>query len=147
MENSMMQTPVHSSDPVVSVIIVSWNARNYLEQCLLSLTGEVCRYPMEIIVVDNASSDGSPECVESRFPHVRVIRSGANLGFAKGNNLGIAQSKGRYLCLINSDVKVLEGCISRLVDYCEQHPQVAMTGPRVIGGDGKLQRSCRGFPG
>jgi len=132
---------------MVSVIIVSWNARNYLEQCLTSLTEEVCRCSMEIIVVDNASADGSPECVESRFPHVRLIRSGANLGFAKGNNLGIAHSKGRYLCLVNSDVKVLKDCITRLVDYCEQHPHVGMVGPRIMGGDGKLQRSCRGFPG
>jgi GT2 family glycosyltransferase len=131
---------------MVSVIIVSWNARNYLEQCLASLTDKVCRYPMEIIVVDNASSDGSPECVEGRFPHVRLIKSGANLGFAKGNNLGIAQSNGRYLCLINSDVKVLKNCITRLVDYCEQHPRVGMVGPRIMGGDGQLQRSCRGFP-
>jgi len=131
---------------IVSVIIVSWNARGYLKQCLESLTPAVCRYPMEIIVVDNASSDGSPELVESSFPQVRLIRNPINLGFARGNNLGIQNSHGRYLCLINSDVKVLPDCISRLVDYCEQHPEVGMAGPQVAGGDGKLQRSCRGFP-
>jgi GT2 family glycosyltransferase len=102
---------------------------------------------MEIIVVDNASADGSPECVAQQFPHVRLIQTGANLGFAKANNVGIAASKGRYLCLVNSDVKVLEDCINRLVDFCEQHADVGMVGPHVIGGDGKLQRSCRGFPG
>lgn len=115
-------------------------------QCLDSLTADACRYPMEIIVVDNASADGSPEAVESRYPRVRLIRSGANVGFAKANNLGIAASRGRYLCLVNSDVKVLKDCITRLVDYCEQNPAAGMVGPRVIGGDGKLQRSCRGFP-
>ena len=130
----------------VSIIIVSWNTRDYLKQCLESLTPAACRYPMEIIVVDNASSDGSPELVESSFPQVRLIRSPKNLGFAKGNNLGIQNSSGRYLCLVNSDVKVLPDCISRLVDYCEQHPEVGMVGPRIVGGDGKLQRSCRGFP-
>jgi GT2 family glycosyltransferase len=135
-----------SSQIIVSVIIVSWNARDYLKQCLESLSPAVCRYPMEIIVVDNASSDGSLELVESSFPHVRLIRSSANLGFARGNNLGIRNSNGRYLCLVNSDVKVLPDCISRLVDYCEQHPEVGMAGPRLTGGDGKLQRSCRGFP-
>ena len=101
---------------------------------------------MEIIVVDNASSDGSPELVENSFPHVQLVRNSANLGFARGNNVGIRNSSGRYLCLINSDVKVLPDCINRLVDYCEQHPEVGMAGPRIIGGDGKLQRSCRGFP-
>jgi GT2 family glycosyltransferase len=136
----------NSSQIIVSVVIVSWNARDYLKQCLASLTPGVCRFPMEIIVVDNASSDGSPELVESCFPHVRLIRHSTNAGFARGNNLGIQISSGRYLCLINSDVKVLPDCISRLVDYCEQHPEVGMVGPRIIGGDGKLQRSCRGFP-
>jgi GT2 family glycosyltransferase len=136
-----------ADQPVVSVIIVNWNGRDYLLQCLASLTPEVCRYPMEIIVVDNASSDGSPEAVEVQFPHVRLIRSGANLGFAKGNNLGIAQSRGRYLALINSDIKVLKNCLSRLVEYCDGHLDAGMVGPRVIGGDGKLQRTVRGFPG
>ena len=131
----------------VSVIIVSWNARDYLNQCLRSLSSKVCRYPMEIIVVDNASSDGSAECVEREFPHVQLIRTGSNLGFGKANNIGISRSSGQYVCLVNSDVKVLPDCITRLVDYCEQHPTVGMVGPRIIGGDGKLQRSCRGFPG
>lgn len=130
----------------VSVVIVSWNARDYLKQCLDSLTAEVCRYPMEIIVVDNASADGSAGMVADLFPRVRLVRNSSNLGFAKANNIGIAQSSGRYLGLINSDVKVLKDCITRLVDECEKRPRVGMVGPRVTGGDGKLQRSCRGFP-
>jgi len=138
---------MNTAAPTVSVIIVSWNAREYLRQCLDSLTAKVCRYPMEIIVVDNASHDGSPECVSRDYPQVRLIQTGANLGFAKGNNVGIKAATGRYLCLVNSDVKVLPDCISRLVDFCEQRPEVGMAGPRVIGGDGKLQRSCTGFPG
>ena len=140
-----MNAPTPS--PMVSVVIVSWNARDYLVQCLNSLSPETCRCPLEILVVDNASTDGSPECVERQFPQVRLIRNAANLGFARANNIGIAQSRGKYLALINSDVKVLPDCITRLVDYCEQHPEVGMAGPRVTGGDGKLQRSCRGFPG
>jgi GT2 family glycosyltransferase len=132
--------------PVVSIIIVSWNARDYLVHCLNSISTETCRHPFEIIVVDNASADGSAECVERQFPKVRLIRSANNLGFAKANNLGIAQSRGSYLALINSDVKVLPDCLTRLVDFCEQHPEAGMAGPRVLGGDGKLQRTCRGFP-
>ncbi len=143
MASSPGQTAV---TPMVSVIIVSWNARKYLEQCLTTLTEEVCRYPMEIIVVDNKSSDGSIECVQQQFPQVRLICNDANVGFAKANNLGIAQSRGKYLCLVNSDVKVLSGCITKLVEYAEARPKVGVVGPYVIGGDGLLQRSCRGFP-
>jgi hypothetical protein len=135
-----------SSKVMVSIIIVSWNARDFLVQCLNSLSAKVCRYPFEIIVVDNASSDGSADCVADGFPHVKLVRNSANLGFAKGNNVGVAASRGQYLCLINSDIKVLPDCITRLVDYCEEHPKVGMAGPRVIGGDGKMQRSCWGTP-
>jgi GT2 family glycosyltransferase len=131
---------------MISVIIVSWNAREYLMQCLDSISSEAYQFPIEIIVVENASSDGSAEAVADRFPQVRLIRSPTNLGFAKANNIGIKASLGRYICLINSDVKVLPDCLTRLVDYCEQHPEAGMAGPRIFGGDGKLQRSCRGFP-
>jgi GT2 family glycosyltransferase len=131
----------------LSVIIVSWNAKDYLRKCLKSLSYAQSKTAMEIIVVDNDSSDGSPEMVERDFPSVRLIRSGGNLGFAKANNIGMRISKGRYLALINSDVEVLGDCLGRLIDYCEEHPKVGMAGPRVIGGDRKLQRTCRGFPG
>jgi len=130
----------------VSVVIVSWNAREYLMQCLASLSQEACRYPMEIIVVDNASSDGSADSVATSYPSVRLIRNADNVGFAKANNMAVSVSTGRYLCFVNSDVKVLPHCISRLVDFCEERPNVGMVGPRIIGGDGALQRSCRGFP-
>lgn len=131
---------------MISVVIVSWNARDFLLQCLASLYAEECRYPVEIIVVDNASSDGSAEHVASCYPRVRLIRNASNLGFAKANNVGIAASTSKYVCLVNSDVKVLPNCINSLVEYCEEYSGVGMAGPRVIGGDGKLQRSCRGFP-
>jgi GT2 family glycosyltransferase len=137
---------IMSSRVSVSVIIVSWNAREYLRQCLASLSAEVCRYPMEIIVVDNASSDGSSDCVETEYPGVRLIRNAENLGFAKANNIGVSVSRGEYLCFVNSDVKVLPDCINRLVEYSKEHPEAGMVGPRIIGGDGQLQRSCRGFP-
>jgi GT2 family glycosyltransferase len=130
----------------VSVIIASWNTREYLMQCLASLSTEACRYPMEVIVVDNASSDGSANAVASSYPGVRLIRNTENLGFAKANNIGFAASRGHYICLVNSDVKVLPHCLTRLVDFCEAYPNVGMAGPRIFGRDGKLQRSCRGFP-
>jgi GT2 family glycosyltransferase len=137
---------ITSHNPLISVIIVSWNARSYLEQCLTSLTSEMWRYPLEIIVVDNASTDGSPESVENRFPNVRLVRNTSNLGFSKANNQGIAQSTGKYICFVNSDVKVLDGCITKLVDYMQAHPNVGMAGPSMLGPDGRVGRSCRGFP-
>jgi GT2 family glycosyltransferase len=137
---------IESSNSTVSVIIVSWNAREYLMQCLASLSTEECRCQMEIIVVDNASSDGSADEVASCYPNVRLIRNTENLGFAKANNQGVSVSTGKYFCFVNSDVKVLPHCLSRLISFCEQNPRVGMVGPRVIGADGKLQRSCMGFP-
>lgn len=131
---------------MVSVVIVSWNAREYLLQCLDSLSSAACRYPMEIIVVDNASSDGSADWVAAKHPDVRLIRNADNLGFSCANNIGVSVSSGSYLCFVNSDVKVLPECMNRLVDYCEENQDVGMCGPRLTGGDGKLQRSCRGFP-
>ncbi|MEI6067641.1 MAG: glycosyltransferase family 2 protein [Methylococcaceae bacterium] len=132
---------------VVSIVIVSWNAKDYLEECLSSLNRDVCNFPMEIIVVDNASSDGSTHMVQDKFPHVKLIKNAENLGFAKANNIGIRESTGNYIALVNSDVHVLSNCISSLVDYCELHPDIGMVGPRIIGRDGQQQRSCRGFPG
>jgi GT2 family glycosyltransferase len=132
---------------MVSVVIVSWNAKDYLAQCLESLATIRGSVSLEVFVVDNASADGSPEMVRERFPSVRLIQTGANLGFAKANNMGIRQCKGRYVCLVNSDIKVLNQCIETLVSFCQAHPEAGMVGPRIMGGDGQLQRSCRGFPG
>jgi hypothetical protein len=146
MENERDQLSGNSASLTVSVVIVSWNAQDYLIQCLESLfTGQGC-HSMEVIVVDNDSSDGSVESVVKRYPRARLIRNATNLGFSKANNIGISAATGKYLCLINSDVKVLPGCINRLVEYQEKHSDTGMVGPRIIGGDGKLQRSCRGFP-
>ena len=145
-ENEYGHSNVDSPRLMISLVIVSWNARDFLLQCLASVYAEECRHPMEIIVVDNASLDGSAESVASCYPHVRLIRNASNLGFAKANNIGISASTGQYVCLVNSDVKMLPYCIDGLVKYCEEHPEVGMVGPRVIGGNGELQRSCRGFP-
>jgi hypothetical protein len=130
----------------VSVIIVSWNAREFLLQALASLYSGKGRKVKEIIVVDNASTDGSPEAVETQFPEVRVIRNADNLGFAKANNAGVKHSTGRYLCFMNSDAMTVGDCIGQLVDFCEAHVDVGMVGPRVTGRDGGLQRTCTGFP-
>src|SRR5208283_2298136 len=130
----------------ISVVIVSWNAKDFLEQCLRSLADSPTSLRSEIIVVDNASTDGSPEMIETIFPQVKLIKSDQNLGFAKANNIGIRESTGRYVSLINSDVKVLGNCLDPLAEYLEQHPDVGNVGPRVLNRDMTLQSTCRRFP-
>jgi GT2 family glycosyltransferase len=130
----------------ISVVIVGWNARHYLELCLKSLADAPPRRTMEIFVVDNASADGSAEMIEARFPEVKLIRSSENLGFAKGNNVAIRQCGGRYIALVNPDVIVFPGCLDALADFLDQNPKVGNVGPRVFNPDGTQQSTCRRFP-
>jgi len=137
-----------SSDEMnrISVIIVSWNARKFLQGCLESLRRVSRERLAEIIVVDNASTDDSPELVSECFPEVTLIRAKENLGFARANNLGIKHATGAYLALINSDVIVHADCLERLSDFLDNHPTIGLVGPRVVGGDGHLQITCRRLP-
>ncbi len=130
----------------ISVIIVSWNAKRYLLQCLESLYDCPLEHLKEVIVIDNASSDSSADEVSVKFPQVRLIRNAVNLGFSTANNMGIRASSGEYVCLINSDIKLLGSCLQRLRTYAEAHPEIGMIGPRILEGDGRVQPSCRGFP-
>ena len=130
----------------ISVIIVNWNSQAYLERCLESFAQAPSSRSVEIIVVDNGSTDGSPEIVEARFPHVRLIRNRENLGFARANNMAIRESRGRYVSLVNSDVEVLPGCLDALADFLDQHPDVGNVGPRILYPNRTLQSSCRRFP-
>lgn len=130
----------------ISVIIVSWNALGYLRNCLASLRETGGALIREIIVVDNASTDGSPDMVAREFPEVILIRSTENLGFSRANNVGIARASGSMLALINSDVIVHPGCLQKLAACLNEHPKVGLVGPKVIGRDGFLQQTCRRFP-
>lgn len=131
--------------PEVSIIIVSWNSREYLIGCLMSLYEEDLPWA-EIIVVDNGSSDGSPEAVEELFPEVTLIRSDENLGFAKANNVGIMASSGKYVCLMNSDVVVLGGCLEALKGRMDSDTSAGLVSPKVLNPDMTLQPTCRRFP-
>jgi hypothetical protein len=130
----------------ISVVIVAWNAQRYLELCLESLAAAPPRRSMEVIVVDNASSDGTAEMIEARYRWVKLMRSPENLGFSRGNNLGIRECRGRYIALVNPDVQVLPGCLDALADFLDVNPRVGNAGPRVLNPDGTLQSSCRRFP-
>lgn len=130
----------------VSIIIVNWNTREFLQGCLRSIYEQTRDINYEIIVVDNASTDGSVEMVKKNFPQVMLVENSSNLGFARANNIGIRSSKGRYICLINSDVIVLDDCIENLMSFMDERPATGMIGPRILNSDRTLQPSCRHFP-
>lgn len=137
---------LHPAMKQISVIIVSWNTRELLKGCLNSIRITGGSLVQEVIVVDNGSTDGSPEMVAKEFPAMTLIRSQENLGFACGNNLGIKRASGSWLALVNSDVVVHPDCFERLANYLEAHEKVGLVGPAVFGGDGQLQRSCQRLP-
>ncbi len=131
--------------PDISFVIVSWNARQHLLNCLNSLSNP-SGCTQEIIVVDNGSTDGSIELVETQFPEVKLIKNKENLGFARANNIGIRASKGRYVCLINSDAIVLNNCIGGLMKFMDENSSVGMAGPKILNPNKTIQYSCRHFP-
>jgi GT2 family glycosyltransferase len=130
----------------LSVVIVSWNTKKLVLQCLESLESTRSHLPVEIILVDNASSDGTAETVCEQFPHVRLVQNESNLGFAKANNIGMSFSSGKYVCLVNSDVVVPEGCLEKMLDYMDKHPDIGMLGPKMVLPDGTIGQSCVRFP-
>jgi len=139
-----MSSPSNSID--ISVVVVGWNAKHYMELCLESLAKAPPRRSMEVLVIDNASSDDSVEMIETKFPWVKLIKSSENLGFAKGNNIAIRQCRGRYIALVNPDVIVFPGCLDALADFLDQNPKVGNVGPRVFNPDMTMQSTCRRFP-
>jgi N-acetylglucosaminyl-diphospho-decaprenol L-rhamnosyltransferase len=126
--------------PELSIIIVSFNTRADLEGCLLSLHHPPPTTSHEIIVVDNASGDGSADAAR-RWADVRVVETGGNLGFARASNLGIRVSTGRNLLLLNSDTIVPAGAIEGLVEELGRHEDVAVVGPRLVDADGRAELS------
>lgn len=130
----------------LSIIIVSWNAKALLADCLKSIQAQPPPGRYEVIVVDNRSSDGSAEMVATEFPDVVLVRNEDNFGFAKANNIGIRQSRGKYLALVNSDVEVLSGCFDAVCDFMDQNPRIGILGPCILNSDGSVQASCRKFP-
>ena len=134
--------------PDLSIIILNWNVVELLDVCLRSLPAALGHWARraEVIVVDNASTDGSVEMLRRDFPDVRLIRLARNLGFSGGNNAGIRASSGKYLLLLNPDPVAKPGSIAALAGYIESHPEAGIVGPRLLNPDGTLQPSRRRFP-
>jgi len=130
----------------VSIVIVSFNTRDMLRECLLSIAGAGSALQFQVIVVDNASTDGSPTMVEQEFPESVLIRSEVNLGFGPANNLAFQSALGRYVVLLNSDAFLSVGSLERSVAHMDANPKAGIGGGRLIGTDGTLQPSARMFP-
>jgi GT2 family glycosyltransferase len=127
--------------PELSIVIVTFNTREVLERCLESLTAAPPRIAHEIIVVDNASHDGTADAVRARWPAMKVIAQPTNLGFAGGNNVGIRASSGELVLLLNSDNLVPAGAIDTLVGRLRAHPEAAVAGPRLVDERGRVELS------
>lgn len=130
----------------ISIVIVSWNAKKYLAECLGSLRSATGELSAEIIVVDNASSDGTADMVRSDFPDVQIVDTGNNLGFSRGNNLGVKLARGKYICLINPDVNVPPSCLPKMYSFMEQNPGIGLLGPKMLDAGGVARRSGMRFP-
>lgn len=129
----------------VSVIIVSFNTREILRQCVQSVWDDANGLKAEILVVDNGSTDGSPEMLERDFPQVVVVRSEINLGFGEGNNVALRMARGRYFVLLNSDAFFVKGALPLAIRHMDENPTVGLGGCRLIGRDGDSQPSSRCF--
>jgi GT2 family glycosyltransferase len=141
----------------LTIVIVSWNVRDLLRRCLQSIFSQAVRRPhagawelgprtIEVIVIDNASIDGSPEMVRAEFPGIRLIANKENRGFTAANNQGLTLSQGRYLLLLNPDTEVRGDALEKMIGTMDEHPEVGGLGPRLLYPDGNLQPSRRRFP-
>ncbi len=135
-----------SRQPDVSVVIVSFNTRGLLRDCLHTLVREAGGVSYETLVVDSASRDGSADMVAREFPEVRLFRSDVNLGFAGANNVAFPECRGRYVVLLNSDAFLTSRALERSVAHMEATPRAGIGGARLVGRDGSWQPSARMFP-
>jgi GT2 family glycosyltransferase len=131
---------------MLTVIILNWNAREWLERSVGSaLAQETGGRPFEVVVVDNASSDGSVDFTRAHFPDARVMALEENRGFAGGNNAAIRATDGRYALLLNPDTETHPGAFAAMLDFMETHPRCGILGPKLVNPDGTLQYSRRRF--
>lgn len=130
----------------ISVVIINWNTKALVLQCIESVSRTVSDLEIEIWVVDNGSADGSVEAVKQAFPDVHIIENGENLGFAKANNRALARITGKYALLLNSDAVLTPGAAAALYEFMERTPDAGMTCGQLLNEDGSLQNSFANFP-
>jgi GT2 family glycosyltransferase len=131
----------------LSIIILNYNVRYFLELCVLSVQNAIENLDAEIIVIDNHSQDDSCEMMKKRFPKVKLIENQENLGFPKGNNIGVAQANGEYICILNPDTVVAEDAFSKVLAFAKNQKDLGIIGVKLIDGTGNfLPESKRGIP-
>jgi len=134
-----------STTPELSVVIPSWNTKDYLAACLAHLAA-AAKPETEVIVVENASQDGSYEYLCAEHPGITLIRNEKNEGFARGSNQGMRVARGKYVLLLNTDTEVFPDAIERLVRFLDEHPEHGAVAPRLVHRDGRTQRTVQEFP-
>ena len=130
----------------LSVIIVSYNVVNFLRGCLTSIHHAAPQISFEVLVVDNASGDGSAQMVRAEFPQVTLLANESNYGFARANNQALRISKSGYHLLLNPDTLVSQGSLDKMVEFMDHHPDAGASGCQLVWPDGAVQPSCRTFP-
>jgi GT2 family glycosyltransferase len=134
--------PTRIATPDVSIVIVNWNSREFLAKCLTTVFAAPGELAIEVIVIDNASYDGSEAMVRERFPAVSFIQGHENLGFARANNAAAAHARGRHLLFLNPDTEVVGAAIERMVRFLDAQADAGAVGCKLLNTDGSLQTSC-----
>lgn len=134
------------SEPALSIVIVNWNTRELLRACVQSVLETVRAAPLQIVVIDNASTDGSPEMVRQQFPMVELCANATNGGFARANNQAFAQCRAKYVLLLNSDAQLMAGTADGLMQELENYSNAAAAGPMILNRDGSYQAGGTDFP-
>jgi hypothetical protein len=130
----------------LSIVIICWNDLKVIKECLESIYGETSTISFEVIVSDNGSTDTSVEYIREHFPSVRIVENGANLGFARGNNVGIKVARGEYVLILNPDTIIHDRALEKLVAYADRCPEAGAFGCRVLNPDGSFQNPARPLP-
>jgi len=130
----------------LTIIVVAWNVKELLDECFAALRRSDDSLEKQVILVDNGSVDGTAEFIAERYPEVELVRSPANLGFIRANNLAYTRARGEYILMLNSDAFVSPGAIRETVQFMRRTPDAGVVGARLIGRDGVLQPSARQFP-
>ena len=131
---------------LLSIIILNYKTKELVKQCIKGIKLANLAFDYEIIVVDNASNDSIGEMLKERFSDVKFIQSPENVGYAAGNNLGLKQSLGEYILILNPDIVVKEGSIEKMIEYIKQNNEIGLVAPKLINPDKTIQHSCFKFP-
>jgi GT2 family glycosyltransferase len=130
----------------VSIVIVNWNARDYLRECLVTIFNENFLDEYEVLLVDNASTDDSLEVIKREYPLIKIVANNENIGFSRANNQAIRECQGEYILLLNPDTEIRPFAIKKLLEAIKTHSNNGIVGPRLLNRDGSLQVSCYPFP-